>query len=69
MQASFIWHPEAPHALDWTYSIVTTKCPNANSTMLAYVADVFSTSVPFDTQFAWGWLEQAVADGMSRNTT
>ncbi|EXA32923.1 hypothetical protein FOVG_15896 [Fusarium oxysporum f. sp. pisi HDV247] len=69
MQARFIWHSEAPHAADWSYSIVTTKCPTANSTMLAYEADAFSTLTHFDTQLAYGWLNLAVLDGMSRNTT
>ncbi|KAL2693494.1 hypothetical protein Neosp_000054 [[Neocosmospora] mangrovei] len=68
MQARFIWHEEAPHSVDWSYSIVTTRCPSANSTMLAYEADSFSTLTHFDPHFAYGWLNQAVADGMSNNT-
>jgi hypothetical protein len=58
MQARFIWHEEAPHAVDWSYSIVTTRCPTANSTL-----------THFATQLAYGWLDLAVADGMSYNTT
>ncbi|KAM0418903.1 hypothetical protein ACHAPT_012168 [Fusarium lateritium] len=68
MQARFIWHEEAPHAVDWSYSIVTTRCPSANSTMLAYEADAFSTLTHFDTQNAYRWLDQTVAAGMSNNT-
>ncbi|KAH6898054.1 hypothetical protein B0T10DRAFT_577522 [Thelonectria olida] len=69
MQARFIWHKEAPHSVDWSYAIVTTRCPTANSTMLAYEADAFSTLTHFATQLAYGWLDLAVADGMSYNTT
>ncbi|KAJ4320248.1 hypothetical protein N0V84_005946 [Fusarium piperis] len=38
------------------------------ATMLAYEADSFSTLTHFDPHFAYGWLNQAVADGMSNNT-
>ena len=68
MQARFIWHPDAIHAVDWTYSIITTKCPTKNNTMLAYVADAWSTSVSFDDELAMNWLDQARTDGMSRDT-
>ncbi|KAJ3530450.1 hypothetical protein NM208_g9323 [Fusarium decemcellulare] len=68
MQARFIWHEEAPHAVDWSYSIVTTRCPTANSTMLAYEADVFSTLTHFDTMPAYSWLDRAVSVGMSKDT-
>ncbi|KAL7952088.1 metallo-beta-lactamase superfamily protein [Trichoderma barbatum] len=68
MQARFLWRPESAHSVDWTYSIITSACPSANSTMLTYVADAWSTSVPSDPGFARSWLEQASADGLSRNT-
>ncbi|KAL5093626.1 hypothetical protein Trisim1_010357 [Trichoderma cf. simile WF8] len=67
MQARFLWRPEAAHSVDWTYSVITTACPSANSTILTYVADAWSTAFPFDSAFARSWLVQASADGLSRN--
>jgi hypothetical protein len=67
MQARFLWRPEATHAVDWTYSIITTRCPQQNDTIMAYVADAWSTSFAYDNAFARYWLDQASADGMSRN--
>jgi hypothetical protein len=68
MQARFIWHQEAPHAADWAYSLITTRCPTANSSMLAYEADAISTSSKTDLSLAYSWLDLAVSDGMSRNS-
>lgn len=68
MQARFVWTKEAPHAVDWTYSVVTTACPMANSSLVAYVADAWSTSVKFDDAAARSWLQQALEDGLSRDT-
>lgn len=67
MQARFLWRPEAAHSVDWTYSVITTACPSANSTILTYVADAWSTAFPYDSAFARSWLVQASADGLSRN--
>ncbi|KAL7952502.1 metallo-beta-lactamase superfamily protein [Trichoderma compactum] len=67
MQARFLWRPEAAHSVDWTCSVITTACPSANSTILTYVADAWSTAFPYDSAFARSWLVQASADGLSRN--
>ncbi|KAH8816530.1 metallo-beta-lactamase superfamily protein [Xylogone sp. PMI_703] len=67
MQARFLWSPEAAHAVDWTYSIVSKACPSANNSIVAYVADAWSTSLPIDDKLARTWVDQAVGDGLSKN--
>lgn len=66
MQARFLWRPEADHSVDWTYSIITSACPSANSSIMAYVADAYSTSTAYDNAVARNWLKQAMTDGLSR---
>jgi len=68
MQARFLWQPNTPHSADWTYAIVTTVCPDANTSMLAYSADAVSTNFESDSNLGDSWLLQAMDDGMSKNT-
>ncbi|KFA68978.1 hypothetical protein S40285_08385 [Stachybotrys chlorohalonatus IBT 40285] len=67
MQARFIWRPYTPHSADFTYAIVTSACPSADSSMLAYTADSFSTGFDTDKSVASQWLLQALDDGLSRD--
>ncbi|KAI9148732.1 hypothetical protein HJFPF1_10774 [Paramyrothecium foliicola] len=69
LQARFLWQPEASHSSDWTYAMVTSACPDANSTMLAFTADSFNPTIALDSAVANGWLLQAIDDGLSRNAT
>lgn len=67
MQARFLWRPEAPHSADWSYAMVTSVCPDANTSMLAFTADSFNPSIALDSNIANAWLLQAASDGLSRN--
>jgi hypothetical protein len=69
MQARFIWHPNTPHSADWTYAIVTSACPDADTSMLAFTADVISEGTVFDSLVGTSWLLQAIDDRASINTT
>ncbi|KAH7355636.1 hypothetical protein BKA66DRAFT_430002 [Pyrenochaeta sp. MPI-SDFR-AT-0127] len=68
MQARFLWQADTPHSADWTYAIVTTACPDINTSMLAYTADAVSTNFESDSNLADSWLLQAMSDGLSKNT-
>lgn len=67
MQARFLWRPGQPHCVDWTYAIVTTRCPTANSSILAYEGDAWQTGRGTDGNVAFRWLHDASADGLSRS--
>jgi hypothetical protein len=70
LQARFIWRPDTPHSADFTYAIVTSACPSADSSMLAFTADAFTslnTGFEVDKGLASQWLLQAIDDGLSRN--
>jgi hypothetical protein len=68
MQARFLWQTEAVHSIDWTYSVITSACPTDNTSMLAFEADAWSTSVSWNPNLARNWAQQAMSDGMSRDT-
>ncbi|KFA51015.1 hypothetical protein S40293_09923 [Stachybotrys chartarum IBT 40293] len=70
LQARFIWRPDTPHSADFTYAIVTSACPSADSSMLAFTADAYTslnTGFEVDKGVASQWLLQAIDDGLSRN--
>ena len=70
MQARFIWHPDAPHAKDWGYGIVTSACPQADEPIAVIEADVWNpgfSAEGINTAEVRAWLEQTLRDGLSRN--
>lgn len=68
MQVRFLWRPEAAHAIDWAYAMITTSCPSANSSMILYEADAWSNViVTFSDTLALQWLDQIRGDGVSHN--
>jgi hypothetical protein len=68
MQARFLWRPHNVHAADWTYAVVTTSCPTASSSMIAFTADIYSDGYEFDYQLTNGWLLQSIEDGLSKSS-
>jgi hypothetical protein len=74
VQVRAFWHHEAPHARDWSYSIASKACPVDGDGVLLFNADVWSPSAEgveglrWDTGYARQWLDQAVVDGIPRNT-
>ncbi|KAM0458584.1 hypothetical protein ACHAPV_005976 [Trichoderma viride] len=68
MQVRFLWRPEAAHAIDWAYAMITTSCPSANSSMILYEADAWSNViVTFSDTLALQWLDQIRGDGVGHN--
>jgi hypothetical protein len=68
MQVRFIWHPDAPHADDWAYGIVTSTCPKGDSPIAVIEADVWNpgfAAESLDNRLVRPWLEQVAADGLS----
>ncbi|KAI9148722.1 hypothetical protein HJFPF1_10764 [Paramyrothecium foliicola] len=70
LQARFIWRPDTLHSADFTYAVVTSLCPSADSSILAFTADAWTslnTGFEVDSGNALQWLLQAIDDGLSRN--
>ncbi|KAF5985470.1 hypothetical protein FBULB1_2899 [Fusarium bulbicola] len=72
VQAWFNWADQAPHAADWTYVMVTERCPDKNSSIFVYEADTWEAGLSVDLgnqQQMRQWLDQLLEDGLPRSTT
>ncbi|KAM5344363.1 hypothetical protein ACJ41O_012900 [Fusarium nematophilum] len=70
IQAWFLWEEQATHAVDWSYAVITEKCPTANSSIVALEADAWEAGVPAeqsDQALMRQWLDQVLADGLTRD--
>lgn len=69
MQAWFMWQKEAVHSADWSYVMVTKTCPEPDSSMVVFNADIWSlklNALNFDNGDARQWLDQTLEDGLSK---
>ncbi|PNP84051.1 hypothetical protein FNYG_02739 [Fusarium nygamai] len=72
VQAWFNWADQAPHAADWTYVMVTERCPDKNSSIFVFEADTWEAGLSVDLgnqQQMRQWLDQLLEDGIPRSTT
>ncbi|KAF5602209.1 uncharacterized protein FSUBG_7884 [Fusarium subglutinans] len=72
VQAWFNWADQAPHAADWTYVMVTERCPDKDSSIFVYEADTWEAGLSVDLgnqQQMRQWLDQLLEDGLPRSTT
>ncbi|CZR45278.1 uncharacterized protein FPRO_15547 [Fusarium proliferatum ET1] len=72
VQAWFNWADQAPHAADWTYVMVTKRCPNKDSNIFVYEADTWEAGLSADLgnqQQMRQWLDQLLDDGLPRSAT
>ncbi|KAG5785911.1 hypothetical protein H9Q73_000492 [Fusarium xylarioides] len=72
VQAWFNWADQAPHAADWTYVMVTERCPDNDSSIFVFEADTWEAGLSVDLgnqQQMRQWLEQLLEDGLPRSTT
>ncbi|CVL03817.1 uncharacterized protein FMAN_14980 [Fusarium mangiferae] len=72
VQAWFNWAYQAPHAADWTYVMVTERCPNKNSSIFVFEADTWEAGLSVDLgnqQQMRQWLDQLLDDGLPRSAT
>ncbi|KAF5601782.1 hypothetical protein FPANT_1646 [Fusarium pseudoanthophilum] len=72
VQAWFNWADQAPHAADWTYVMVTERCPDKNSSIFVYEADTWEAGLSVDLgnqQQMRQWLDQLLEDGLPRSAT
>ncbi|KAM6509851.1 hypothetical protein FALCPG4_017491 [Fusarium falciforme] len=70
IQAWFNWEQQAVHAADWSYVTITERCPTANSTMVAFEADAWEAGLDAEISnqgLMRQWLNQILADGLSRD--
>ncbi|RBA18139.1 hypothetical protein FPRO05_11155 [Fusarium proliferatum] len=70
VQAWFNWADQAPHAADWTYVMVTERCPNKNSSIFVFEADTWEAGLSVDLgnqQQMRQWLDQLLDDGLPRS--
>ncbi|KAF4441123.1 hypothetical protein FACUT_2891 [Fusarium acutatum] len=72
VQAWFNWADQAPHAADWTYVMVTERCPDKDSSIFVFEADTWEAGLSVDLgnqQQMRQWLDQLLEDGLPRSTT
>ncbi|KAF4951559.1 hypothetical protein FGADI_7334 [Fusarium gaditjirri] len=72
IQAWFNWADQAPHAADWTYVMVTERCPNKDSPIFVFEADTWEAGLSVDLgnqQQMRQWLDQTLDDGLPRSAT
>ncbi|VTT68412.1 unnamed protein product [Fusarium fujikuroi] len=72
VQAWFNWADQAPHASDWTYVMVTERCPNTSSSIFVFEANTCEAGLSVDLgnqQQMRQWLDQLLDDGLPRSTT
>jgi hypothetical protein len=63
-----MWQPQATHASDWSYAVITEKCPTAKSPIVALEADAWQAGVPVgqsDQALMRQWLDQLLGDGLT----
>ncbi|EEU42952.1 uncharacterized protein NECHADRAFT_95379 [Fusarium vanettenii 77-13-4] len=66
-QAWFVWEEQSTHSIDWTYAIVTEKCPSKRSSVAVLEADIWHPSMPDgqnDRELMREWLDQVDKDGL-----
>jgi hypothetical protein len=67
-QAWFMWQPEATHAADWSYAMITRKCPLPSSPVAVFEADAWQAGMPAeqsDQALMRQWLDQLDQDGLT----
>ncbi|KAH7147579.1 hypothetical protein DER46DRAFT_671308, partial [Fusarium sp. MPI-SDFR-AT-0072] len=72
VQAWFNWADQAPHAADWTYVMVTERCPDKDSSIFVFEADTWEAGLGVDLgnqQQMRQWLDQILDDGLPRSAT
>ncbi|KAF5642513.1 uncharacterized protein FTJAE_3670 [Fusarium tjaetaba] len=72
VQAWFNWADQAPHAADWTYVMITERCPDRNSSIFVYEADTWEAGLSVELgnqQQMRQWLDQLLEDGLPRSAT
>ncbi|KAI1039355.1 hypothetical protein LB505_008542 [Fusarium chuoi] len=72
VQAWFNWADQAPHASDWTYVMVTERCPDKSSSIFVFEADTWEAGLSVDLgnqQQMRQWLDQLLDDGLPRSAT
>ncbi|KAF5638148.1 hypothetical protein F25303_7785 [Fusarium sp. NRRL 25303] len=70
VRAWFNWADQAPHAADWTYVMVTERCPNKDSSIFVFEADTWEAGLSVDLgnrQQMRQWLDQLLDDGLPRS--
>jgi len=63
-----MWQPQATHASDWSYSLVTARCPTVDSAVAVFEADVWQAGLPdgqSDQALLRQWLDQVRQDGLA----
>ncbi|KAF5586355.1 hypothetical protein FPCIR_7965 [Fusarium pseudocircinatum] len=71
VQAWFNWADQAPHAADWTYVMLTERCPDKDSSIFVFEADTWEAGLSADLgnqQQMRQWLDQLLEDGLPRST-
>ena len=71
LQVRALWQPEAPHAEDLSWLVVTKTCPSEADQMIIFEADVWNPDdqeVRSDMGFTRQWLQWLDADGIRNNT-
>ncbi|KAJ4304919.1 hypothetical protein N0V90_000447 [Kalmusia sp. IMI 367209] len=71
LQAWFMWEPQAAHAIDFTYAVVTFACPTATSPVIAFQADIWHPATGDERtsmQEARQWLDQTNTAGLTADT-
>ncbi|UPK93981.1 hypothetical protein LCI18_004916 [Fusarium solani-melongenae] len=66
-QAWFVWEEQATHSADWTYALVTEKCPSKRSPVAVLEADIWHPGMPDgqnDRELMREWLNQVDKDGL-----
>ncbi|KAI8715270.1 hypothetical protein NCS52_01034400 [Fusarium sp. LHS14.1] len=66
-QAWFLWEEQSTHSIDWTYAIVTEKCPSKRSPVAVLEADIWHPGMPDgqnDRELMREWLDQVNKDGL-----
>ena len=75
VQFRSFWREEAPHAVDWSYSVATAACPGVDTGVVIFNADVIdpgsffpgsptSDAVRWDAGYARRWVLAAAEDGV-----
>lgn len=71
VQVRAIWRPNAPHAEDWSWLVVTKACPSEEDQMVIFEADVWNPddeNVRSDIGFSREWLQWLNEEGVRNNT-
>ncbi|KAL8828574.1 MAG: hypothetical protein Q9191_002511 [Dirinaria sp. TL-2023a] len=81
LQFRAFWHPESPHAVDWSYGVATAACPKDDTGVVVFNADVVdpgdfnnqgpvyptSNAVRWDAGYARQWVFAAAQDRVPRS--